>query len=57
MSQNENEAEVLSVTMDETCAVCGKHLNATNRSSQHPDTCKGCAGEEDDQNDTLDDFK
>ena len=41
----------------DTCAVCGRHLAPGIRSKLHPDTCKGCAGEQDDPNDDLDDFK
>ncbi|MDB4940294.1 MAG: hypothetical protein JWO40_719 [Candidatus Doudnabacteria bacterium] len=32
----------------DTCAICGRHLSATNRSVTQPDLCKECAGEDDD---------
>ena len=41
----------------DTCAICGRHLNAANRSVSQPDLCKQCAGEEDDPDDDVDDFK
>lgn len=31
---------------EETCAICGRHLNSNNRSVSQPDLCKECAGEE-----------
>ncbi len=40
--------------MDNTCAICGKHLGANNRSSSQPDLCLTCAGEEEpDENEDL----
>ncbi len=31
--------------LEDTCAVCGRHLNPGNRSTTQPDLCKECAGE------------
>ncbi len=31
--------------LEDTCAVCGRHLNPGNRSMTQPDLCKECAGE------------
>jgi endogenous inhibitor of DNA gyrase (YacG/DUF329 family) len=41
--------------LEDTCAICGKHLSSHNRSSVQPDLCKSCSGEE--ESEQIDDFK
>jgi hypothetical protein len=36
------------IDADHTCLICGKHLNAHNRSLTQPELCKECAGDEED---------
>ena len=31
--------------LEDTCAVCGRHLNPSNRSTTQQELCKECAGE------------
>ena len=40
--------------LETICALCGRPLNANNRSAAQNDLCKMCAGEQDDLNDDFD---
>lgn len=39
--------------LDNTCAICGRHLTDRIRSVAQPDLCVTCAGEEDQENNEL----